>query len=138
MTAQEYLLQYKRMTARIQMAESELERLRDERAAVSSKLDGMPRGSELSDRTARLATKIADKEMDIVALRAEALEIRSEILLTLSKLSDPRYAKLLHLRYVDGCTWEDVASQLYYVRQWVSTTLHDRALDALQELLDRT
>jgi hypothetical protein len=98
----------------------------------------MPHGSRLSDKTARLAAEIADCETEIVTMQFEALRVRREILRTLAKLSDPTDYKLLYLRYIQGYKWEAVAAELYYSYQWVSTHLHDHALDSLQAVLNNT
>ena len=138
MNAKDYLLRYKLMTTKIETAERELADLRNQRTAIAVNLDGMPHGSRLSDRTARLAAEIADSEADITDMRAQAERIRREILRTLDKLSDPTDYQLLYLRYIQGYKWEAVAAELYYSYQWVSGHLHDRALAALQAVLDNT
>lgn len=138
MTAKEYLLQYKSMTAKIATAESELSALRAASEGISSKIDGMPKGSGSRDRLAKLAVQIADREVELTELRAQALAVRDEIVDTLVRLTDPVYHRLLYLRYIQGYKWEAVAIELHYSYQWCNSELHDRALDALQELLDRT
>ena len=138
MTAKEYIQRYKLMTTKIETAERELADLREKSTAVAVNLDGMPRGSRLSDRTARLAAEIADSEAALTDMRAQAERIRRDILRTLDKLSDPTDFKLLYLRYIRCYKWEAVAAELYYSYQWTSGHLHDRALDSLQAVLDNT
>ena len=138
MNAKEYLLRYKLMTTKIETAERELADLREKSTAVAVNLDGMPHGSRLSDRTARLAAEIADSETALTDMRAQAERIRRDILRTLDKLSDPTDYKLLYLRYVRGYKWEAVAAELCYSYQWTSGHLHDHALESLQAVLDNT
>ena len=138
MKAQDYLIRYKLMNHRIEVAERELADLKEKRTAIAVNLDGMPHGSQLSDRTARLAAEIADCEVEIVSMQLEALRVRREILRTLDKLSDPTDYKLLYLRYIQGYKWEAVAAELYYSYQWVSGHLHDHALASLQAVLPNT
>lgn len=138
MNAKDYLLQYKLMTARIERAEQDLKDIREERAAISVNLDGMPRGTEISERTAKLAVKIADMEGELIEMRSEAWSIRMDIIRTLGKLRNPVHLNLLHFRYIDGYKWEKVAVELNYSYQWVAETLHQNALDELQKTLDRS
>lgn len=138
MNAKEYLKQYKRALERIETAERELAQLREQRSTISAKLDGMPRGSNLSDRTARLATRIADRELEVVRMQTNAQAKRREIVNTLDRLEDPTLHRLLYLRYIEGYKWETVGHEMYYSYQWVSGKLHDRALAAFQDILDNS
>ena len=135
MTAKEYIQRYKLMTTKIETAERELADLREKSTAVAVNLDGMPHGSRLSDRTARLAAEIADSEAALTDMRAQAERIRRDIIRTLDRLSDPTDFKLLYLRYIQGYKWETVAAELHYSYQWTSGHLHDHALESLQDVL---
>lgn len=136
MTAKEYLLQYKLMTARIERAEQDLKKIREERAAISVNLDGMPRGTNLSERTANLAVKIADFECELIDMRSQAWSVRMDIVRTLGKLSNPTHFQLLHFRYIEDYKWERIAVEMNYSYQWVAGTLHDHALKELEQILN--
>ena len=138
MNAKDYIQSYKLMTTKIETAERELADLREKRTAIAVNLDGMPHGSRLSDRTARLAAEIADSEAVLTDMRVQAERIRRDILRTLDRLSDPTDYNLLYLRYIRGYKWEAVAAELYYSYQWTSGHLHDHALESLQAVLDNT
>lgn len=137
MNAKDYLLQYKLMTAKIERAEKDLSEIREERAAISVNLDGMPRGTKLSERTAKLAVMIADMECELIDMRSEAWSIRMDITRTLGKMTSPTHFNLLHFRYIDGYKWERIAVEMNYSYQWVAETLHKNALSELQQILDR-
>jgi hypothetical protein len=77
------------MTARIRNREHDLAELREERESISINLDGMPHGTSLSDKTARLAAQLADAEEEIIELRSEAWSIRMEIVRTLNRIQTP-------------------------------------------------
>lgn len=136
MNAKEYLLQYKRLTRRIQNAELDIEAVREERCSITITLDGMPRGSLISDKTARLAVMLADMESSLLDLRTEAWLKRMEIANTIDKLSDPSEVRLLHLRYLDGYTWEKIAVEMQYTYQWVAGPLHGQALKSIEKILE--
>ena len=134
MTAKEYLRQYKLMTARIRNREHDLAELREERESISINLDGMPHGTRLSDKTARLAAQLADAEEEIIELRSEAWSIRMEIVRTLNRIQTPEYNTLLYLRYIEGKTWEQIAVEMHYTFRH-TTRLHGDALREVDAIL---
>lgn len=134
MTAKEYLRQYKLMTARIRNREHDLAELREERESISINLDGMPHGTSLSDKTARLAAQLADAEEEIIELRSEAWSIRMEIVRTLNRIQTPEYNTLLYLRYIEGKTWEQIAVEMHYTFRH-TTRLHGDALREVDAVL---
>lgn len=135
MTAKQYLLQYKLLTAKIANLEQDLAELREARSSISINLDGMPHGTDLSDKTARLAAQLADMEEDILDLRSEAWRTRMEISHTIGKLHDPVHVRILYLRYIEGYKWEAIADTLHYTTRWI-TSMHGNALIELQYVLD--
>ena len=134
MTAKEYLRQYKLMTARIRNREHDLAELREERESISINLDGMPHGTSLSAKTARLAAQLADAEEEIIELRSEAWSIRMEIVRTLNRIQTPEYNTLLYLRYIEGKTWEQIAVEMHYTFRH-TTRLHGDALREVDAIL---
>lgn len=134
MTAKEYLRQYKLMTARIRNREHDLAELREERESISINLDGMPHGTSLSDKTARLAAQLADAEEEIIELRSEAWSIRMEIVRTLNRIQTPEFNTLLYLRYIEGKTWEQIAVEMHYTFRH-TTRLHGDALREVDAIL---
>lgn len=136
MTAKQYLLQYKLLTAKIENLEQDLAELREARSSISINLDGMPHGTDLSDKTARLAAQLADMEEDILDLRSEAWRTRLRIIHVLSKVETPEHNTLLHKRYLEDKTWEQIAVEMHYTYQWVAGPLHGQALQAVEKILD--
>ena len=128
-------MQYKLMKTRIKNAEDSLAELRETRASISINLDGMPRGSSLSDRTAALAVQLADAETEILQLRSAAWSVCMEIVRKINKLEDPSEVRLLHLRYIECLTWERIAVEMGFTYQWVAGPLHGRALQSMEKVL---
>lgn len=135
MIAKDFLLQYRLAMMRIKNAEQDLAAIREERESIEVSLDGMPKGSNLSDKTAELAVKLADLEVQILKMRSRAWSIRMEIINTLDRLTDPAEVRLLHLRYIEGFTWEMIAVDMNYTYQWVAGPLHGQALQSLEKIL---
>lgn len=136
MNPKEYLMQYKRLTRRIENAELDLQAIREERESISISLDGLPKATGTSDRVANLAVMLADAEAEIIAMRSEAWSMRMEIIRTIDKMENPAEVRLLHLRYVDGYTWEQIAVDMDYTYQWVCGSLHGNALKSLDKILN--
>ena len=136
MNAKDYLLQYKMLVVRIENAERDIDEIREERNSISIVLDGMPRGSAISDKTAKLAVLLADMEAELLDLRTEAWLKKLEIIRTIDKLSNPAEVKLLHLRYLDNYTWKKIAVTMNYTYQWVAGTLHSNALQSLDKIIN--
>lgn len=135
MTAKEYLREYRRVTRRVNQIDEEIQRLRAERDSITVKADGMPSGSGISDRVARLAVKIADKETEYIARREELLQMRTEVVETILAVADDKQSQLLYLRYIKGMKWEEIADEMgYYLRH--IHRIHGHALPAVQKIID--
>lgn len=142
MDAKEYLLQIKRIETRIKNIDEEIERLHSEIITIRSAWpDGQPHGSGKSDPVGDLAVKLVVELEEIetkqLILRGNLWRTRNEIITTLGKLEHAEHNRLLYLRYVKGEQWERIALDMHYSYQWVCGVLHDNALQALQETLDR-
>ncbi|WMJ83437.1 hypothetical protein ACS3UN_10215 [Oscillospiraceae bacterium LTW-04] len=63
----------------------------------------------------------------------DATELRRRIAQVISNVPEQRLQLLLEYRYIDGLTWEEVATALTCDYRW-TLRLHDRALALLPEL----
>lgn len=127
-TVEQYLERYKAnigrcgyLKVRMRRAEEELEAMRQEEANPlrASVVDGLPRGTALSDPTAKTAARIADgdwperiasleRERDRMAReRARVLAAIDYVDAWLSALPE-REEWLLRTKIIDGVTWETV------------------------------
>ena len=127
MTGREHLDKYKLIKARIRVLQAEIERLRTEAESMGVSLDGMPRGSGAPDKTARLAVQLAECEEVLSNELSGLWSMRMEIINNLGRLKDPKHQRLLHLRYIGGERWEQIAADLGVSLRWCYS-LHDAAL----------
>ena len=137
MTAKEYLLQYKRMKMRIHSVENALEELETQAASISINLDGMPHGTEISDKTGRLAAAMADKENEWIDLRAEAFRVMVRVSDVIAQVEDEERRWLLTMRYINDYTWERIAVEMDFTYQWVAGPLHGSALQEVEKVLEK-
>lgn len=141
MTAKEYLLQVHKLDIMIRNLDDEIRKLREEEVSIRSTWpDGQPHGSGTTDPTASMAVKLADQLSDLEdshsRTRAELWQKRKEILGTISRVNQPEYNRLLYLRYVESCTWEEIAVDMHYTYQWVAGPLHGNALKEVEKIIN--
>lgn len=134
MTAKEYLLQYRHLSARIKILQSEIESLRADAESVSVNLDGMPKGHGEKDKTARLAVQLAECENALQAELSTAWRIRLDIIETLGELKNAKHQQLLHAKYISGETWERIAVDMDITWRYCYM-LHGAALVELENIL---
>ena len=134
-TAKEFLLQYQNMKRRIQSIEYVIEELETQVAYISINMDGMPHGTDTSDKTGRLAAAIVDKQEDLADLREEAFDVMNVVNGVISRVPNEEQKLLLTMRYINGYTWERIAVEMDYTYQWVAGPLHGTALQEVEKIL---
>ena len=99
-------------------------------------LTGMPRNPNYgSAAMADAVCKIIALQNEIAADMDRLVQIKKDIVDVIAKVDDVKYRILLEKRYLCGETWEEITMSLYHNRRWVFR-LHDKAQDAVQEILD--
>lgn len=134
MTAKDYLRQYKRIGERLRQMEKELEYIKAQIESMSGSGDGMPRGTDVSDRTGNLAVLIAESKQDYEHVLAESLRIRRNIEATVNAVEDPLQSQLLYERYIECKPWRTIASDMIMDEVYVRGRLHGRALESVRKI----
>ena len=135
MTAKEYLSQYWNLTEKLNELETDIERIEQEAGEVKLTLDGMPHGTDLSDKTGNYAAKLADMRMKAIEKRSEAWDKRIEIEDVIMRVTDSDYQRILYMRYILKAHWEEIAVDIHRSFRHV-TRLHGEALLEVQKILD--
>lgn len=135
MNAKDYLLEYKRIDARVRILQAEVEKLRTDAEGMSINLDGMPRSSGKSDKIARLAIQLASYETQLADELSHLWSKRMEIVGELSKLKNPKHFMILHARYIEGKTWEHIAVDMDITWRYCYM-LHGRALAEFEKVFN--
>ena len=135
MTAKEYLLRYKKAKLKIKSIEETMMERETAITSTASSLDGMPRGTDLSDKTGRLASTMADKQNEYYWAKVDAFHIMCEVSEAIGRVHDEEYMWLLTMRYIRGYTWERIAVEMDRTYQWVAGPLHGNALKAFEEIM---
>lgn len=81
-------------------------------------LDGMPHGSNVSDKVGNIAVKLADMAREINDLIDYYLEYKRNVTKALQKLPNIEHL-VLHKYYIQGQSYDDIAKDLGYCRQQI-------------------
>jgi DNA-directed RNA polymerase specialized sigma24 family protein len=111
----EFLSQYRRAVTDIENLETEAEELENMAMGITLSTESdRVQTSGKKDRMAELAAKAADIRIDIMGKRTEALEAMHRVSRLIAGMENNRYRKLLHMRYIKGATWEEIAMTMHY------------------------
>ena len=130
----DHLNQYRQLVAEKLQIQQEMQRIEMETTAASApNMDGMPRGSGVSDPTAaRAFARIRIRERYEAQL-AELDRAQLELEHLIGSL-DPVERRVMRYRYMQGLQWEAVCAAMNY--SWRQThKIHARALDKLVDVL---
>ena len=136
MTSKEFLNQAYLLDQRIKSKSEQIQSLNELATKCTAILTGMPRNPNHGSSTmADAVCKIIDLQNEIAADMDRLVQIKKDIVDVIAKVDDVKFRILLEKRYLCGETWEEITMSLYHNRRWVFR-LHDKALDAVQEILD--
>ena len=113
MTAKEELLQYKYAREKVQETLEEYQKYKDRAEKMTSIISDMPRGTSSSDKVADNAVKMADLSAEYEKRWLEAENKKLEIEKNIDLVEEP-YRILLHKRYVEGKTLEEISTLMNY------------------------
>ena len=134
MTTKQYLSQYKRMMDECRCLDVEIEELWTQLTSATSNNDGMPKGS-VQDRQTKLHAIMSDKLKVKREKKKEAEDLMAEILEVIDQVTEPTYRQLLFERYIQDKKWEDIATDLLYVEEYVRGELHGKALNEVRFIM---
>lgn len=135
MTAKEYLKRAWNVDQRINSKLHQLYSLKDMATKATSTL-----GTEPVSGT-RNVQRMADTIDNIVALENEInddidrlVDLKRDVIKTISKVQDTNCLTLLELRYLSFKSWDDIAAEMNYTSRWVHI-MHSKALAAVEKIL---
>lgn len=113
MTAKEELLQYKYAREKVEETLDEYQKYKDRAEKMTSIISDMPRGTsnydKVSDNVIKMADLSAEYERRWIEAENRKLEIEKKI-----DLVDEPYRILLHKRYVECKTLEEISTLMSY------------------------
>ena len=116
MRVKEYLIQIKIMNERINNLTHEVDMLRDSISCPKPiNYDKDPvQGGIIGDSMANHIARYVDLEREINEQTDGLIDLRHRIIGEINQLKDHNHIRLLMLRYVDGCTFEQIACDMNY------------------------
>lgn len=129
MSESEQLLSgYRDNIAEIKQLENELERWRSRAELVGVNINRIGGKGGKRERPEDVLVELQDI---LLSALVAAATTRRQIAAVFNSVTDDRLKLLLHYRYIDGLTWEQVADKLNLDYRW-TLRLHQRALDAIE------
>lgn len=133
--AKRYLQQIRLYDSRISAKLEELQHTKEMALRVTPTLKkDAASGTGTQDKLAEAVAKIVDLEATINEDISRYIAARQEISAVIDKLSDPDQLQVLHMRYVQYKTWEQIACDMGFSYRWVCT-IHGRALQQVENFL---
>lgn len=127
-----YLKQYVILDRKIDRMLAEAERIRSRLGKLTPTLSDMPGGGGSIYKSADIALidKIVDLEAEINRRIDRVIDLKREIEQLIDSIDDEREKLLMSYRYLDGMTFEWIASEMHY--HWRSVhKIHVRALSKI-------
>lgn len=137
MDAKTFLSQVKKLDLQIKNKLIEKQQWKDIALGITANMDGeRVQSSGAKDKMASAIEKCVDMEAEIDSLVDKLIDTKKEVVQTIERLDSPTEYDLLHKKYIQFMTFEEIAE--CYGREYTTiTTAHGRALKNVQALLER-
>lgn len=137
MEAKQFLRQVEKLDLRIQNKLIEQRQWRDIALGITANMGGeRVQSSGSQSKMADAITKCVDMEAEIDRLIDELIDVKKKVIEAIEKVDSPIEYDLLHRKYIQFQTLQEIADHYGYDYGW-ATTNHGRALKSLQAILDR-
>lgn len=131
----EYLQQVRLYDSHISTKLEDLQRLKEMVTKITPTLkDNVVSGGGNQDKLGDAIAKIIDLEAEIDRDIDRYVAAKQEISATLDKLTDPDQLQVLHMRYVQYMTWEQIACEMNMSYRNVCY-IHGKGLQAVNQIL---
>ena len=135
MKAQDYLKQLEKLDAIIQNKMIEKAQWKDIALGVTAHSDGeRVQSSGSQQKMSDAIDRCIDIENEINKLIDRLIDTKLEITKTIEMLNGTEY-DVLHKRYIQNLTFDEIGAAKGKSKSW-ATTVHGRALQSLQRILD--
>lgn len=136
MNAKEYLLQIRKIDKIINNRIEEAEHWRSVATGTTAYSEGdRVQSSGNKQKMENAVCRYLQMEAEVNEYIDKLVDVRQEILLTIENLPTADY-EVLHKAYVQCKNFTVIAFEMGKSRSWV-TSVHDRALQGVQQMLDR-
>ncbi len=134
--AKSYLRQVEKLDARIRNKLIEREQWRDIALGITANVGGEKvQASGNQQKMASAIEKCVDMEQEINALVDELINTKRDVIATIEQLESPTEYDVLHKRYIQYLSLQEIADHYGRDYGWATTT-HGRALKNVQNILN--
>ena len=134
--AQVFLEQVERLDARITNKLIEQQQWRDIALGITANMDGeRVQSSGAKSKMADAVGRCVDMEAEIDSLVDNLVDTKKEVIQTIEGLHSPTEYNVLHMRYIQYKSLQEIANRYGKDYGWATTT-HGRALKNVQLILD--
>lgn len=139
MEAKDFLKQPERLDLRIKNKLIEKQQWKEIAMGITANMDGerVQSSSNSKSKMADAIIKCVDMEAEIDRLIDELIETKKKVIQTIEQLDSATEYNVLHMRYIQYLSLQDIADHYNRDYGWVTTT-HGRALKSVQEILDKS
>jgi DNA-directed RNA polymerase specialized sigma24 family protein len=135
--AQIFLEQPEKLDIQIRNKLIEKKQWHDIALGITANMDGeRVQSSGAKSKMADAINKCVDMEAEIDSLIDELIDTKKNVIQTIERLDSPTEYNILHMRYIQYLSLQEIADHYNRDYGWVTTT-HGRALKSVQVLLDR-
>lgn len=134
--AQIFLEQPEKLDIQIRNKLIEKAQWHDIALGITANMDGeRVQSSGAKSKMADAINKCVDMEAEIDSLVDELIDTKKNVIQTIERLDSPTEYNILHMRYIQYLSLQEIADHYDREYGWVTTT-HGRALKSVQKLLD--
>jgi RNase H-fold protein (predicted Holliday junction resolvase) len=136
--AKEFLKQPERLDLRIKNKLIEKQQWKEIALGITANMDGerVQSSSGAKSKMAEAVIKCVDMEAEIDSLIDELIDTKKKVIQTIEQLDSATEYNVLHMRYIQYLSLQDIADHYNRDYGWATTT-HGRALKSVQELLGK-
>lgn len=133
--AKEYLQQIRKAQLHINSLQEEIETMKELAVSIGAmNQDEKVLSSVSQDKITDIICKIEDRTVELKDKMTEYIQLRAEVMATISKVDNDDYQQILYKRYCQMKKWEEIALEMSYTWRWV-IKLHGRALDEISIII---
>ena len=137
MEAREFLQQVKKIDLRIKNKLIERQQWRDIALGITTNMDTeRVQSSGAKDKMASAVERCVDIEAEIDSLVDNLVDIKNEVVQTIEKLYSPIEYDVLHMRYIQYKTLQEIADHYNKDYGWAKVTCK-RAVNHVQAILNK-
>ena len=136
--AQIYLEQPERLDIQIKNKLIEKQQWHDIALGITANMEGeRVQSTGGKNKMADAIDKCVDMEAEIDRLVDELIDTKKDVIQTIERLDSPTEYNVLHMRYIQYLSLQDIADHYNRDYGWATTT-HGRALKSVQVILEET